>query len=205
MTLRTLSLGGAAAACLMLAGAPAFAEDAYTHNSTPAERAQTNSLNTNAADDARTNADANATERDNYDAARAAYEINLNDYDARKAAYDNDRARYEAQRHDYDRDRVRRWSSFHDYGRYHDIMSLHTADLVGMTVSTQSGAPIGRITNVGMAADGRIDRIAIAFRHDQVAWLYADDVRYDPQSRAILIDLSEEQVERLARLHQPGS
>jgi sporulation protein YlmC with PRC-barrel domain len=205
MILRTISLGSAAAACLLLAAAPSLAQGDYSHDSTPAERAQTEALNNGAANDARSNTNVSTAAQDDYDAARAAYEINLNNYDIRKAAYDNDRARYEDQRHDYDRDRMRRWSTFPDRDRYHDIMSLHTADLVGMTVSTQGGMRIGRITNVGLTADGRIDRIAIAVRNDRIAWLYADDVRYDPQSRAILIDLSEEQVDRLAQMHQPGS
>lgn len=205
MTLRTFSLGGVAAACIMVAGAPSFAQGNYTHDSTPAERAETEALNSAAADDARSNSVASTAAQDGYDAARAAYEINLNNYDIRRAAYDNDRALYEDNRHDYDRDRVRRWSAFHDHDRYHDIESLHSADLIGMTVSTQNGARLGRITDVGLAADGQIDRIAIAVRNNRVAWLYAEDVRYDPQSRAILIDLSDEQVDRLARMHQFGS
>jgi hypothetical protein len=205
MNFRTLSLGGAAGACLLLAGVPASATGSFSHDSTPTERAQTDSLNATAADDAHSDNVANASAQDDYDAARAAYEINLNNYDVRKATYDNDRARYEDQRHDYDRDRLRRWSAFHDHDRYHDILSLRSVDLVGMTVSTQGGDRIGRITDVGFAANGQVVRIAIAVRHDQVAWLYADDVRYDPQSRAILIDLSEEQVDRIARIRQPGS
>jgi sporulation protein YlmC with PRC-barrel domain len=205
MTLRTLSLGGAAAVCLLLAAAPAFADGNYGRDSTPAERIQTNALNTDAADRASSNTAATAAALDEYDAARAAYEINLNNYDVRKAAYDNDRASYEYRRHDYERDRARRWSAFHDRDRYHEILSLRSSDLVGMTVSTRSGERIGRIRDVDFASDGRVNRIAIAIRYHRVAWLYADDVRYDPYSRAILIDLSRSQLERLARMRQPGS
>jgi sporulation protein YlmC with PRC-barrel domain len=205
MKLRTLTLGSAALAGLMLAAAPALADGNYSHSSTPAERVQTNALNSDAADNARSNTDANSAANDEYDAARAAYERSLNNYDARKAAYDNDRARYEDQRHDYDRDRAMRWSSFHNHDRYRDIVSFHSSDLIGMTVSTRSGDRIGRIRDVDFAPNGRVNRIAIGISNHRVAWLYADDVRYDPQARVFLIDLSSDQLDNLARMRQTGS
>ncbi len=205
MTLRTLSLGSAAMIGLLLAGSPAVADGNYSHNSTPAERVQTNDLNTNAADRARSDTNVNTAAQDDYDAARAAYELSLNNYNVRRTAYENDRARYEAQRNDFDRDRMQRWSTFRYHDRYHDIISLHSTDLVGMTVTTLNGDRIGRIRAVDFTRDGRVNRIAIGVRYGRVAWLYADDVRYDPQSRVILIDLSRDQVERLSRMRQFGS
>src|SRR6185295_11514648 len=101
MKLRTLSLSGVAMTGLLLAAAPAIAEDNYHTESTPAERVQTNALNSNAADRARTDTDTNTAAHADYDAARAAYERSLNSYDVRKAAYDNDRARYEGERRYY--------------------------------------------------------------------------------------------------------
>ena len=205
MTIRTLSLGSAAMVGLLLVVAPALAESAYTHDSTPAERVQTNSLNTDAADRARSDTATNTTAKDEYDAARAAYERSLNNYDARKAAYENDRARYEAERHDYARDRLQRWSTFHDRDRYRDVLSFHSADLVGMMVSTHDGIHIGRIRDVNFSSSGQVNRIAIEVRDHRVAWVYADDVRYDPQIHAILIDLSSDQVDILAQMRQPGT
>lgn len=203
MKIRTLSLGSVALAGLLLAIAPALA--ATSQDSSPAERAQTDQLNSDAANRAHSDTDANSAAQSDYDAARAAYESNLNDYDARKAAYDNDRAGYEARRLDYERNRDQRWGAFRDHDRYHDVASLRSSDLVGKVVSTSGGERIGRIHDVDYSPDGRVNRIAIAIRDSRVAWLYADDVRYDPNSRAILIDLSRDQVDRLSRMRQPGS
>jgi sporulation protein YlmC with PRC-barrel domain len=203
MKIRTLGLGSVALAGLLLV-APALASGT-SPDSSPAERGQTDQLNTDAANRARSDTDANSAAQSDYDAARAAYESNLNDYDARKTTYDDDRAAYEARRHDYERYRDQRWSAFRDHDGYHDIAALRSTDLVGKVVSTRGGERIGRIRDVDYSADGRVNRIAIAVRYNRVAWLYADDVRYDPKSRAILIDLSRDQVDRLARMRQPGS
>jgi len=204
MKIRTLSLGSVALAGLLLVVAPALAAGT-SQDSSPAERAQTDQLNSDAANRARSDTAANNAAQSDYDAARAAYESNLNDYDARKATYDNDRASYEARRHDYERNRDQRWGAFRDHDRYHDIASFHSSDLVGKVVSTRGGERIGRIRDVDYSPDGRVNRIAIAVRYNRVAWLYADDVRYDPRSRTILIDLSRDQVDRLSRMRQPGS
>jgi hypothetical protein len=203
MKIRTLGLGSAALAGFLLV-APALASGT-SPDSSPAERAQTDQLNTDAANRAHSDTDANSAAQSDYDAARAAYESNLNDYDARKATYDDDRAGYEARRHDYERYRDQRWGAFRDHDGYHELASLRSSDLVGQLVSTRGGEHIGRIRDVDYSADGRVNRIAIAVRYNRVAWLYADDVRYDPKSRAILIDLSRDQVDRLARMRQPGS
>ena len=203
MKIRTLGLGSVALAGLLLV-APALASGT-SPDSSPAERGQTDQLNTDAANRARSDTDANSAAQSDYDAARAAYESNLNDYDARKTTYDDDRAAYEARRHDYERYRDQRWSAFRDHDGYHDIAALGSTDLVGKVVSTRGGERIGRIHDVDYSPNGRVNRIAIAVRYNRVAWLYADDVRYDPKSRAILIDLSRDQVDRLARMRQPGS
>ena len=204
MKIRTLSLGSVALAGFLSAVAPSLASGT-SQDSSPAERAQADQLNSDAANRAHSDTDANSAAQSDYDAARAAYESNLNDYDARKASYDNDRASFEARRHDYERNRDQRWAAFRDHDRYHGIASLHSSDLVGKVVSTRGGERIGRIHDVDYAPDGRVNRIAIAVRYDRVAWLYADDVRYDPRSRTILIDLSRDQVDRLSRMRQPGS
>src|ERR1700690_3479981 len=123
MNIRTLILGGTAS--LLLAATPALADETnYNQNPTPAERVQTNSLNSTAADNARADTNANAAAQSDYDAARAAYERSLNDYRDRKSDYDNDRASYDAQRANYDRQREQRWSSFRDLDHYRDVFSL---------------------------------------------------------------------------------
>ena len=205
MKLRTPSLGGAALAGLLLAVAPAMAEGNYHTDSTPAERVQTNALNSNAADRARTDIDANTAAQADYDAARAAYELSLNSYDVRRAAYDNDRARYEGERRYYERNRVERWSAFHNHDRYRDVSSFHSGALIGKLVSTRTGRPIGRIRDVDFTPQGQVNRIAIQVDRRRIAWVYADDVRYDPRMRVILIDLSSDQVDMLARMRATGA
>jgi len=206
MTIRTRLLCGAAAALLSFAGAPAFADETnYNQNSTPAERAATDDLNKDAGDRARGDTNANVAAQGDYDAARAAYELSLNDYRDRQTNYDNDRARYDAERGNYDRERSLRWSAFHDTGRYHDVYSLRSTELVGLTVRTRSGDRLGRIRDVDYAANGQVRRLAIEVRNHRTAWVYADDVRYDPQSRVILIDLSSDQVDRLSRMRNYGT
>jgi len=204
MKIRTFGLGSVALASLLLAATPALSSNT-SQDSSPAERAQTDQLNTDAANRAHSDSDTNAAALSDYDAARAAYEANLNDYDARKATYDDDRAGYEARRQEYERNRDQRWGAFRDHGRYHDIAALGSTDLVGKVVSTRGGERIGRIHDVDYSPNGRVNRIAIEVRSNRVAWLYADDVRYDPNSNVILIDLSRDQVDRLSQMRQPGS
>lgn len=206
MTIRTRLLCGAAAAFLSFAGVPAFADETnYNQNPTPAERAATNDLNKDASDRARADSNVSVAAQGDYDAARAAYERSLSDYRDRQSNYDNDRARYDAERGNYDRERSLRWSAFRDNGRYHDVFSLRSTELVGLSVRTRGGERIGRIRDVDYAADGRVRRIAIEVGGRRSAWVYADDVRYDPRNRVILIDLSSDQVDRLARMRNYGT
>jgi len=204
MTLKTLILGGTA--LLLVAGTPALADESnYNQNSTPAERVQTNALNSDAADAARANTASTAAAQEDYDASRAAYERSLNDYRETKSNYDNDRARYDAQRENYDRQRAQRWSAFHDHDQFRNVASLHEVDLVGLAVATQSGERIGRIRAVDFGSNGQVRRLSIevSWRHN--AWVYADDVRYDPRNKALLIDLSRDQVDRLSRMREFNS
>lgn len=203
MTIRKLMLGGAAAT--LLAAAPALAQSIYTHEPTPEERVQTNALNTDAADQARSNNDAFQQAQYSYDSDRDRYERSLDDYRANRDSYDRERDNYEDQRALYDRDRQQRWHAFVNYGRYRAIYRFHSEDLVGLTVSTRTGEELGRIRDVNFASDGRVNRIAISISPRRTAWVYADDVRYDPVSREFLIDLSRDQVWRLSRMREFGT
>ena len=205
MTIRTISLASAALAGLLFAATSSFAEDNYSNVSTPAERVQTNALNSDAADRAHSDGAISTAAQDDYDAARVAYERSLNNYDARKAVYDNDRARYEGERFYYNSYRAERWNTFHDRDRYRDVLGFRSADLIGMTVSTRDGERIGRIRDAEYNARGQVNRIAVEVRSNRTAWVYADDVRYDPQMRVILIDLSNDQVDILVRMNHPGA
>lgn len=196
MKLRTFALGTAAA---LLLAAPALAQQSYYDtNPTPAERAQTNQLNSNAASQAQSDADANATANGNYNAARDTYDRNRADYDAQRAAYDRERARYQADRHGYGH----RWDAFYGYARFHDVVGMRSRDLVGLTVNTRGGNRVGRIRDIDVNSDGRVSRVAVSYR-DRVAWIDADDLRYDPETRVVLTDLSRDQIDGMARMRYP--
>ncbi len=94
MNIKGRMMAGAALAAGLLMTAPAMAQSDryYNTNPTPAEQAQTNQLNDNAATQA--NQDANAN-----DAAHA-------DYDAKSAAYQQQLDRYRSQQEDYYRART---------------------------------------------------------------------------------------------------
>jgi sporulation protein YlmC with PRC-barrel domain len=189
----------------MLVASPVLAQSIYTHEPTPEERVQTNNLNTEAADQAKSDTDAFIQARDNYDADRDRYERSLDDYRANRDSYDRQRDNYEDQRALYDRDRQQRWRGFENYGRYRAIYRFHSEDMVGLTVYARDGERLGRIRDVNFAPDGRVNRIAISTGWHRTAWVYADDVRYDPVTHEFLIDLSRDQVWRLSRMREFGT
>jgi hypothetical protein len=207
MTLRATALAGAALAGLMIFAAPASAQRTpYDTNPTPSERAQTNSLNTGAADNARRDADdaddtndANADNNADYNAARADYDAKMDNYDAQRAAYQRDRARYLHDRAGY----AHRWDAFYGYSRFQDVSTLSQTRLVGLQVSTRGGNLVGRIRDVDTNSYGRVVRVAVSTGRDRTAWVDADDLRYDPSTRQVMTDLTRGQLDDMARMHYP--
>jgi sporulation protein YlmC with PRC-barrel domain len=208
MKLRAIALGGVSA---LLLAAPAFAaEDYYNTNPTPAEREQTNALNSDAADTAAGAADANAAASDNYNAARSDYDRDRAKYDAERAAYDAERARYDHDRfsdgryrHDHF-DRAHRWEAFYgDGNRFRDVMGMDSSDLKGLRVSSRDGTRVGRIRDVDTDNDGRVVRVAIRTGDRRTAWIDSDDLRYDGDNQTVVTDLSSSQVDGMANMHNP--
>jgi len=204
MTIRATVLTGAAlAALLMIGGAASAQRSPYSTNPTPAERAQTDQLNSNAADSARGDADAidntNAANRADYDRARQDYENRLDAYDAQRAAYSRDRARYLDDRSAY----ARRWTVFYGYTRFRDISGFSEPRLMGLQVSTRGGGFVGRVRDVDTNSYGRVIRVAVSIGRDRVAWIDADDLRYDPATGMVMTDLSRGQIDDMARMHYP--
>jgi hypothetical protein len=208
MKLRALTLGSAAlAGTLFLAGA-AFAapNDYYNTNPTPQERQQTDRLNGNAANQAHSDADdsvnaanANAANQANYDRDRAAYNRDRADSDAQRAAYEQARARYDAAHGGY----AHRWDAFYGYNRFRDVMAMQSRDIMGLTVSTRGGNRVGRVRDVDTDPRGRITRVSIGLGGGNRAWIDADDLRFDPSSRALLTDLTRDQVNDMAHMRYP--
>lgn len=203
MTIRKLMLCGAAG--VVLAATPVLAQSIYSHEPTPEERVQTDALNTESANQARADTDAFIQAQYSYESDRDRYERSLNDYRASRDAYDRDRSRYDDQRSTYDRDRQQRWHAFANFGRLRGIYRFHSDDMVGLTVSTRFGERLGRIRDVSFTRDGRVDRIAISVGWHRTAWVYADDVRFDPVTHEFLVDLSRDQVWRLSRMREFGT
>jgi hypothetical protein len=202
MKLRNFMLGSAA--CVMLA-APVYAQSIYTHEPTPEERVQTNNLNTDAAARAHADADSDALAQSDYDANRERYERSLIDYGADRDAYDNDRANYEMQRAGFERDRAWRWRHFAHFDRFNVVYRFDNDELIGLTVMSPYGERIGRIRDVDFTPSGRVNRVAIRMGYGRTAWIYADDIRYDPYTRMAMVDLSRDQVYRLTVAGQYGS
>ncbi len=208
MKMRALTLGTAALAGTLLLSGAAFAEpnDYYNTNPTPQERQQTDQLNGAAADQARGDADRNAANQSNYDAARADYDRNRADYDRNRAGYDAQRAAYERDRARYDRDHggyAHRWDAFYGHDRFHDVFGMPSRDLVGLTVTTRGGNRIGRVRDVSTDGSGRVTRISVSVGGGNRAWLDADDLRFDPESRALMTDLTRDQVNDMAHMRYP--
>ncbi len=201
MKLRSLTLGTAAlTATLLLAGAASAApDDYYNTNPTPQERAQTDQLNGNAANTAHDDANANDAAHGNYDAARSDYDRNRDAYDAQRATYERDRARYDREHGGY----AHRWNAFYGYSHFRDILAMPSRDLIGLTVSTRGGDRVGRIRDVDTDHAGRITRVAIRLHGNDTAWLDADDLRYDPGTRAVMTDLTRDQVNGMAHMRYP--
>jgi hypothetical protein len=115
MNVRKMTLGSAALAAMVLCVLPASAMPGYNHDSTPAERAQTEALNASAADRARGNAASDNAARDSYNAHQANYRDGMADHAARQQAYDRDMARYN-----------NRW---HRHGGASNVISINFGDV----------------------------------------------------------------------------
>ncbi len=208
MKLRALTLGTAALAGTLLLAGPGFAapSDYYNTNPTPQERQQTNQLNGAAANQAHTDADdsvnaanANDANQANYARDRAAYNRDRDNADAQRAAYERDRARYDAEHGGP----ARRWDAFYGYNRFRDVMAMQSRDIMGLNVSTRAGNRVGRVREVDTDPQGRITRVSIGLTGGNRAWVDADDLRFDPSSRALLTDLTRDQVNDMAHMRYP--
>jgi hypothetical protein len=203
MNIRATTLGGAALAGILMLAGPAFAQSNYYNtNPTPAERAQTDQLNRNAADQAQSDVDSNASSNADYQAKQNDYERNRADYDAQRAAYDRARERYEADRY------VRygyghRWNVFYGYTRFHDIDRMGSGELLGLRVSSRGDSLVGRIRDVDTNGYGRVTRVLVSVGYRRVAWIDADDLRFDPVTRVVMTDLSRDQIDDMARMRYP--
>jgi hypothetical protein len=186
----------------MLSGSALAQSNYYNTNPTPEERAQTNQLNTNAANQAQSDADSNAAANSAYRAQQNAYDRNRADYDAQRSAYDRERQRYEADRY------VRygyahRWDAFYGYTRFHDLDGMRSGELLGLPVSSRGGIRVGRVRDIDLDRNGRVSRVSVSVGYGRTAWIDAADLRFDPVTRVVMTDLSRGQIDDMARMRYP--
>ncbi len=208
-------LGTTAVAAALMFAAPAFAQQSYYDtNPTPAEKAQTRQLNSNAAAAAQTDGTAPAATPDDaaapppvapsandadYAAKKADYDAKMRDYNTQRDAYERDRGRDRAERDAY----VHHWEVFYGYRGFRDVSFMHADTLTGLRVNARGGAAIGRVRDVDADGAGRVSRVLVDTGFGRRAWLDADSLRYDPAARVIYTDLTRDQVNDMSRMREP--
>lgn len=178
-SVKTIALWGVVAPCFALAlSSAAFAQ---TVPSSPAERAQTQTLNQNI-----TNANTAAVAQS--DENNAKYQAQLRLYKARVKNYDEQATRYEAARDRYTIVRARyhrgAWPT-----RYEHSIVVYTDELLGAPVKTSNGNTIGRVEELALAS-GHVDAIRVLLDSDRgVVWIESADLRFDADKRVVVTNL----------------
>jgi Skp family chaperone for outer membrane proteins len=213
--MRTLSRLAVSGLVLSLFAAPVLAQNAGDHvdadglptnHSTPAEHAQTESLNnqvqqnnaaadaqvaqTQAATDAQAAANnANAAANQvQYDQQKQQYQQQLQqnqtaqqNYEDRTRAYNGLRSRYAAERAAYHRgawpDRFVTWHLQSDAG------------LIGSRVEIINGDHVGTVDSVARAPGGRIEALYVTLDGGKQVWIDEADVRFDTGAKVVMTNL----------------
>jgi hypothetical protein len=209
MTLRKILLCGAAAALLAV---PALAQDTdYRQNSTPEERAQTQSLNQNAQGGTVSPA-AQAT----YEAQQQQYMQQQQDYRAKRADYRAQRARYETQRAHYEAQRGVYYATvsgdpwavptaapppYPDEDRLSPLYVVEhpSRDLARAPLVDRDGHWVGRVRDVD-TRNGFAHRVKIyLYRDRRYVWLRPSLLRYDASDGVLYTRLDYRDLRDLPR------
>jgi hypothetical protein len=193
MRVRNLALGSAAALALVAIAGASLAQDmSTTTNSTPQERAQTDTLNT------QQNVNDGTTEDGQPGtAADAQYNAQMQQYRDQRAQYEDQKAQYQdrMERYAYDRSHPRDWWNVrYEHATLDGLYSLPRHDLIGKEVDERDGMRLGRIRDVEHASDGRVERVDVALNYERATWIDATDLRYDPDSRVVFTNVSADQI-----------
>ena len=201
MKFRNLALSSAAVLALTVAGAWAEGNDPYTHNSTPAEQAQTQDLNSQAQGQATSDTDADAAAQQQYQDQQQQYQAEQQHYQDAKAHYNAQQDLYAAQQAEYyDRSHPHAWwHERYDSATLNHFYDVPRAELIGLRVIREDGFTAGRISDVDRNPDGRVAAVRISLRNGDFAWVKARDLRYDPEDRIVFTDLSIVELRALAR------
>jgi chromosome segregation ATPase len=213
--MRTLSRLAVSGLVLSLFAAPVLAQSAGDHvdanglptnHSTPAEHAQTESLNNQiqqnnaaadsqhaqnqAANDAQAAANdaAAAANQAQYDRQKQQYQQQLQNnqaaqqnYEDRTRAYNNLRSHYAAERAAYHRGA---WPT-----RFREWRLRGDAGLIGSRVEIINGDRVGTVDSVARASSGRVEALYVTLDGGKQVWIDETDVRFDTAGRVVMTNL----------------
>jgi hypothetical protein len=221
MKLNLLAATSGFALCAVLAGSPASAQGSYpapsgdrvdangmpTTHSTPAEKAQTATINNdvaanNAAADAQANAQANGNnaqyqqQQQAYEAQKQQYQQQLDKNAAQQQHYQNRTAMYEALRGRYAAERA----AYHRGiwpERYSHWVLVHE-DPVGERVELISGARVGTVIDAAHGPGGNVDALLVRLDDDKVVWIDSGDIRYNRADGIVMTNLDRGDLRHMA-------
>lgn len=217
MKISLLAAASGLALCAALAGSPASAQGSYpapsgdrvdangmpTTHSTPAERAETATINNdvaahNAAVDAQT-ANNNAQyqqQQQAYDAQKQQYQQQLDKNAAQQQRYQNRTAMYEALRDRYAAERA----AYHRGvwpERYSRWVLVHE-DPVGERVELITGARVGTVIDAAHAPNGDVTALLVRLDDDRMVWIDTGDIRYNRADGIVMTNLDRNDLRHMA-------
>jgi hypothetical protein len=195
MKTKTFILSGVAALALVGAAAvPSFAQsatDTGPQYSTPAEQAQTQQLNGQAANNAANTDAQNSAQQTQYQQQQDQYQRNQDNYQHQKAQYERDIHHYDEARYyftDYPHPYPYRYEDEHLHRLY--LIADPSHQLANAPVEGPDGQFIGRVRNVETAPDGRPARVEVALNRRVSVWVKPGDLRFDAEDHVVFTSLT---------------
>lgn len=204
-----------AAALALAVASPAFATEVGPNGpqeSTPAEKAQTEQLNTQQqngsyVDPAVANGAATASQPVPAEGVAAAtsqtsstdaqYQAQQQDYQNQKSQYAMDMNAYEHQRAAYEWQRRHPetwWRTRYIRARYIDTFVLDRPAIINLAVTDRSGYLLGHVEEVVRTPSGHITRLRVRLAPARVAWIEGSALRYFPDDGLLMVDLSPREI-----------
>ena len=212
-----LAAAGGIALCALFASSPAGAQGGYpapggdrvdaagmpTTHSTPEERAQTETLNNQAAAGGAEAQDQTGANDAQYQAQQQQYheqqqqyqdqlrrhEVQQEHYEDRTATYENLRARYAAERAAYHRDH---------WPERHWTMVERDTNPIGERVELIGGDHVGTVIDAAHAANGNVEALLVRLDNDKVVWIDSRDVRTNRADGVVVTDLRFDDLRHMA-------
>jgi hypothetical protein len=216
MITRKHYLATAAGVALALAlSAPTIAAETGPNGpqvSTPAEKAQTQSLNTQQqngsyVDPAVANGQATAANPVPGEQVAAAASNTANtdaQYQQQQAQYQGAQAQYSAEMDAYVHQRAaydwqRRhpetwWRYRYEHAGYIAVETIPRPDLMSVAVTDRTGFLVGHIDDIASLPDGKIVRVRLKLNDNRMAWIEGSAVRYYPADKLLMVDLTPSQI-----------